>query len=151
MSIFWGGKLKGQFDVLVWEKISFCNTNAAQICIAKIKAKNVLMNWKPKLHQPRPHDCQIKSTLVRMRMNELDTCWHHLGGLQCRSSCRGSFWSPWWDWFFFWKIVFFNTIWYIICSMIKGWLLMGDKTLMRHCWIGEIRGLQRGATNDVTW
>ena len=36
--------MKGQFDVLVWEKISFCNANAAQIFIAKIKAKNVLMN-----------------------------------------------------------------------------------------------------------
>ena len=69
----------------------------------EVEVNNILTNWKPKLHQPRPYDSQTKSTRVRMRMNELDTCWHHLGGLQCRSSCLGSFWIPWWSWFFFWK------------------------------------------------
>ena len=44
-----------------------------------------------------------QNTWVKMGVKEMNTCWHRWGGLQCRSFYRGSSWSPWWCWFFFWK------------------------------------------------
>ena len=41
--------MKGQFDVLVWEKISFCNTNAAKKFIAKIEAKKLIDELKTQI------------------------------------------------------------------------------------------------------
>ena len=73
-----------------------------------------------------------------MMMIELNTCWHHLGGLQCRSFYRGSFWIPWWGWFFFWKK-----------EKVRVYHFWRMKQY-RLCW--KIRWMQKDTTaSDVTW
>ena len=72
-----------------------------------------------------------------------NTCWRHLGGLRCRSSCLGSFAIPCWSWVFFWKKCFLNLVsneW--ACHfrrMTRYWLF----------WLGEIRGNQRRAQQKM--